>query len=96
MAPMTSRRVSRFIGASKASFVICALGMVAVSALALYIAAFDPLGDTYVYGSYEGVGWVAGPVGILFFGYCAWRGLKSKTDGEGRILTPEGKPLGEE
>ena len=95
MAP-PSRRVSRFIGRSRASYLICTLGMVLVSAFALYIAAFSPFGDTYVYGSYEDVGWVAGPVGILFFGYCFYVGLSAETDGEGRILTPEGKPLGEE
>lgn len=90
------RRVNRFVGASKASFVICALAMVALSAFALYIAAFDPFGDDYVYRSYEEVGWVAGPLGIVFFGFCAWRGLTSRTDADGRILTPEGTPLAED
>lgn len=90
------KRVNRFVGASKASFVICALGMAALSALALYIAAFDPFGDDYLYRSYEEAGWVAGPIGIVFFGYCAWRGLNSRTDADGRILTPDGKPLAED
>ena len=93
---MAPRRTSRFAGASRASLLICALGMMALSAFALYIAVADPFGDTYVYGSYEEVGWVIGPLGILFFGFCFYRGLSARTDADGRILTPEGRPMGEE
>lgn len=87
------RRANRFVGASRAGYVICALGMVALSAFVLYIAVADPFGDDYLYRSYEEVGWVAGPIGIVFFGWCAWRGLTARTDREGRVLDPDGKPL---
>ena len=96
MSEMSSRQVSRFIGASKASYLICAFGMILLSAFALYIAVADPFGGETFYRSYEEVGWVAGPLGILFFGFCFWRGMQARTDGDGRILTPEGKPLAEE
>jgi hypothetical protein len=93
---MTSRRVSRFIGASKASYLTCALGMILLSAFAFYIAAFEPFEGTSEFRSYEEAGWVAGPLGVLFFGYCFYRGMRARTDGDGRILNAEGKPLAEE
>jgi hypothetical protein len=88
-------RVNRFVGASKAGYVISALGMVALSAVLLYIAVADPFGDTTFYHSYEDAGWIVGPIGILFFGYCAWRGLRAPTDADGRPVTSDGKPLRE-
>ena len=89
--------MSRFIGRSRASYLICALGMVLrVGVRALHRRVLAVRRQPTSYSSYEDVGWVAGPVGILFFGYCFSVGLSAKTDGEGRVLTPEGKPLGEE
>ena len=93
---LSSRRVSRFIGASKASYLICTFGMILVCVFALYLVAFEPFGDTTLYRSSEEVIWVAGPLGIVFFGYCFYRGMRARTDGDGRVLTPEGKPVAED
>jgi hypothetical protein len=90
------KKVNRFVGASRASLIITCLGMVLLSAFVLYLAATGKDGDGGGYHRYQGWGWFVGPLGILFFGFCLIRSFNVKTDGEGRVLKPDGQPLAED
>ena len=86
------KAVNRAVGRSKASFLILAFGMTALSAALIYISATGQDDGQ----RYEGWGWFIGPIGVLFFGFCFIRGFSLKTDPDGRVLKPDGEPLAED
>ena len=86
------KAVNRAVGRSKASFLIAAFGMAALSATLIYISATGQDDGQ----RYEGWGWFVGPIGVLFFGFCFLRGFSLKTGADGRVLKADGEPLAED